>query len=304
MDTHLPEVWFASRDIRHHNQDREGRALNAQKKVEAAKQQKPGTINIHGKEYQTVALRVQMFREAHPDWSLTTSVMDRDAQCVVMQATIADTEGRVIATGHAEEYRTSSQINKTSALENAETSAIGRALAALGLGGTEFATANEVQNAIHQQGNPGEDARDPTIPGITKIRNNLNKLRRDGSKIDADEVGALEAFNELVSANADDLTKIKEAGHSLWTGMGEDFDGFRAWIKRRREELTPQEESASYQLLVSTLMECTTRPELDAWTQKNMALVDILCDEERRKFEQHYDEAEATILAAAPLGAG
>ncbi len=99
----------------------------------------------------TVALRVQKFREAYPTWSLTSEVLFRDSDCVVMKSIIADETGRVLATGHAEEYRKSSQINGTSALENAETSAHGRSLAALGIGGTEFASANEVQNAIHQQ---------------------------------------------------------------------------------------------------------------------------------------------------------
>jgi hypothetical protein len=110
-----------------------------------------GIVNIRGKEYQTVALRVQKFREAHPTWALTSEVLFRDAECVVMKSIIADETGRVLATGHAEEYRNNGQINGTSALENAETSAHGRALAALGIGGTEFASANEVQNAIHQQ---------------------------------------------------------------------------------------------------------------------------------------------------------
>jgi hypothetical protein len=110
-----------------------------------------GIVNIKGKEYMTVALRVQKFREAYPTWSLTSEVLFRDSDCVVMKSIIADETGRVLATGHAEEYRKSSQINGTSALENAETSAHGRSLAALGIGGTEFASANEVQNAIHQQ---------------------------------------------------------------------------------------------------------------------------------------------------------
>lgn len=112
-----------------------------------------GITNIRGKEYQTVALRVTKFRADKEDWSLTTEIVSRDADCVVMKATIANEQGRILATGHAEEYRKSSQVNKTSALENAETSAIGRALAAAGWGGTEFASANEVQNAIHQQEN-------------------------------------------------------------------------------------------------------------------------------------------------------
>lgn len=110
-----------------------------------------GITNIRGKEYQTVALRVTKFRADKEEWSLTTEIVSRDEECVVMKATISNEQGRVLATGHAEEYRKSSQVNKTSALENAETSAIGRALAAAGYGGTEFASANEVQNAIHQQ---------------------------------------------------------------------------------------------------------------------------------------------------------
>lgn len=124
--------------------------MNAPARIET------GIVDIRGKQYETVALRVQKFRAAHPDKSLTTEMIVRDDECVVMRAIIADEAGRVLATGHSEEYREASQINRTSALENAETSAIGRALAAYGFGGTEFATANEVANAIHQQGAGGQ----------------------------------------------------------------------------------------------------------------------------------------------------
>jgi len=115
-----------------------------------------GIVNIRGKEYMTVALRVQNFREVHPDWSIVTQIVHRDENEVVMVAAILDEQNRIIATGHAEEKRKASQINSTSALENCETSAIGRCLASAGFGGSEFASANEVQNAIQQQ-NPGVD---------------------------------------------------------------------------------------------------------------------------------------------------
>lgn len=111
-----------------------------------------GVVNIHGRTYETVALRVKKFREgAGKELTLCTEVVERNDEWVVMKAIIAAPDGRIYATGHAEEKRSSSQINRTSALENAETSAIGRALAAFGLGGTEFATADEVANAIGQQ---------------------------------------------------------------------------------------------------------------------------------------------------------
>lgn len=112
------------------------------------------TVNIHGKEYETVASRVQRFREEHgTEFSIQTEIINIDESVVVMKASIA--KGfTLIATGHAEERRDASQINRTSALENCETSAIGRALAAFGMAGTEFASADEVANAIGQQNKP------------------------------------------------------------------------------------------------------------------------------------------------------
>ena len=114
-----------------------------------------GIVNIHGKDYKTVAKRVDEFRSEHKtDFAIITSIVDRDENTVVMKAEIIDKDGRTIATGYAEEHRTASQINKTSALENCETSAIGRALANFGLGGGEYASADEVANAISQQAAP------------------------------------------------------------------------------------------------------------------------------------------------------
>ena len=66
-----------------------------------------------------------------------------------MQGTITNGDGEVIAQGHAHEVRGSSNINKTSYIENCETSAVGRALAMLGIGiDTSIASANEVEDAI------------------------------------------------------------------------------------------------------------------------------------------------------------
>lgn len=137
-----------------------------------------GKVNIHGKEYETVALRVQRFRESHgTDYSIITEVLHRSEQCVVMIARILDGNGRIIATGHAEEYRTTSSINKTSALENCETSAIGRALAAFGMGGTEFASADEVANAItRKQPAQPEPQPQPEQPQTTIVQSTIDTL--------------------------------------------------------------------------------------------------------------------------------
>ena len=109
-----------------------------------------GIVSIHGKQYKTVALRVGEFRVDHPEWGIETSIHTANDEIVIMRAIIFNGE-QIIGTGYAEEQRGSSMINKTSALENCETSAIGRALAACGYAGTEYASANEVENAIHQQ---------------------------------------------------------------------------------------------------------------------------------------------------------
>lgn len=129
-----------------------------------------GTVTIHGKEYKTVALRVGEFRSEHPEWGIITDIVESGDDRVVMRAAILNQDSRVIGTGYAEEVRNSTQINRTSALENCETSAIGRALAACGYGGTEYASANEVQNAIAQQEQhrfkPGE--KEKIITGVRK----------------------------------------------------------------------------------------------------------------------------------------
>jgi len=107
-------------------------------------------IKIHGKEYRTVAERVNEIHEVKLEaLSIETELVSWEQSVVVFKATITTPQGTF--TGHAYEHEGSSQINKTSALENCETSAIGRALASAGYAGSEFASANEVKNAIHQQ---------------------------------------------------------------------------------------------------------------------------------------------------------
>ena len=125
-----------------------------------------GVVPIHGKKYKTVALRIQEFREKHPEYTILTELVEANDVLVVFKATIS-WEGVVISTGYAEEVRTASNINRTSALENCETSAVGRALAFFGLAGSEIASADEVVNAINEQNkNATED-----LEKITKEHN-------------------------------------------------------------------------------------------------------------------------------------
>jgi len=110
------------------------------------------TVNIKGKEYVEVNERLIYFRKTYPNYSLTSEVLEKTDKSILIIATISDEKDRVIATGLAEEEKGSTFINKTSYVENCETSAWGRALANFGIGlDTSVASANEVQNAIAQQ---------------------------------------------------------------------------------------------------------------------------------------------------------
>jgi hypothetical protein len=130
-----------------------------------------GKVNIRGKEYLTVAYRIKQFRVDHPDWQIHTDIIKMDDDRVVVRAEIADSAGVTVATGHAEEKRSASQINQTSALENCESSAVGRALAFAGYGGSEIASADEVQNAIYQQEN-----KNPRVEKMTAAVNACGSL--------------------------------------------------------------------------------------------------------------------------------
>jgi len=136
-----------------------------------------GIVNIHGRAYKTVALRVGEFRADCPitdGWSITTTILKDADDIVIIKASMGHPDGRVVATGLAEEKRGASQINRTSALENCETSAIGRMLAAAGYGGSEYASANEVENAIQQQ-----DGGDPEPESRNGMRIALDDAQRD-----------------------------------------------------------------------------------------------------------------------------
>ena len=109
------------------------------------------TIKIHNNDYATVALRIGIFRRnLGTTAAISTSVLFHDDKKVIVKAEVF-IDGKLISTGLAEELRSASRINQTSALENAETSAVGRALAMLGLTNDRIASAEEVSAAIVQQ---------------------------------------------------------------------------------------------------------------------------------------------------------
>ena len=109
------------------------------------------SISIHGKQYFPVAPRIGTLRRVlGSSLSITTEIISIDKDTVVVKAT-GSIDGKILATGHAEEKRTASRINQTSALENAETSSIGRMCSFLGITNDQIASSEEISAALEQQ---------------------------------------------------------------------------------------------------------------------------------------------------------
>jgi hypothetical protein len=161
-----------------------------------------GIVRIHGKAYSTVARRVALFRKRYPatsGWSIITTVEKYDDDAVTMCCCISNPEGIVIASGWARDGRSDSNRHKTSWVEIAETSAVGRALAFLDeefMGDDlQIASADEVINArqaqsgaqpseMQAQGQPKETMFDSYLARIEDA-DNAEQLKSLGKGINA-----------------------------------------------------------------------------------------------------------------------
>ena len=137
-------------------------------------------------------------------------------------------KNKFLATGIAEEIRGSSHVNMTSALENAQTSSLGRALTMIGISGNEFASADEMagverkekSNDIANQDAPPSDA---------------------GSKVKHKTLISKEDLRQLISAakHLGDLNKIL-MNHDTLLQEHKDLNDLFAKEKKRMEEGTPK----------------------------------------------------------------
>jgi hypothetical protein len=169
------------------------------------------TISIHGKEsYATVSLRVGVARRVlGTALDIVTKIVSIDANTVVMQADVY-IDGQHVSTGHAEEKRTASKINQTSALENCETSATGRALAFLGFISDGIASAEEVSAAIVQQDK--------------KIQQALKELEAVSHK---------GSYQEWLTRNKSMLGELKLKNPIAYTTFMEDFKSLKTNLQTK-----------------------------------------------------------------------
>ena len=174
--------------------------------MKAVNQANAKGLQLKGKKYTEVSTRVEVFRQHFKSYSLESDLVLDDGQRVVVKAYIRREDGTVVATGYAEEIRGSSNVNRTSAIENCETSAWGRALACLGLHGGQIASANELTAAKRK---------DTTI--IENLEADIKTKR------------TLVALNQWNQDNAVEITRLQN----------EDPDAFQrlynVWLERQEE---------------------------------------------------------------------
>lgn len=185
------------------------------------------TVDIKGKAYVQVNTRVVAFRKLFPMGCITTDIVSLENGVVVMKATVMDELGTVLGTGYAYEKETSSFINKTSYIENCETSAVGRALAMVGIGtDASMCSAEELVNAITNQNKPEvKQDNKKAEPSQKKIENSVISevkvkallARCDKEGVDPAKILKLYKVNSIA-----DLTEAKYANiNEFWDRLKE-----------------------------------------------------------------------------------
>ena len=141
------------------------------------------SIRIKGKEYITVNERLKHFRSSDDfkGWSITESIESLTEKEGIFKVVIKNSNGIEMTSAHAQEYRDSSYINKTSFVENGFTSALGRALGYLSIGiDTSIASAQEMQNEIHNQEKTKDDR---SWLNETQLRSTLKGTKKQAESV-------------------------------------------------------------------------------------------------------------------------
>lgn len=162
------------------------------------------TMDVKGKEYAMVNQRIKAFRMCYPEGTIETEMLSNVDGVCVFKAVVKNVE-IVLGVGHAYEKESSSYINKTSYIENCETSAVGRALGMCGFGiDTSVASYEEVANAIKNQ-EPAEPAK-ATKDQVQYILSNAteHELRRIVEAYKVEQISDLtedQAKKSIISIN-------------------------------------------------------------------------------------------------------
>ena len=140
-------------------------------------------IQIKGNDYVMVNERVMEFHRLYPNGSIETEIIEMTDRCITRTKVTPDVSNpNRYFTGIAYEKEGSNYINKTSFIEQCETSSVGRSLGFLNIGiGESIASAEEVSNAIHQQKSMNIDEADHMLSDESKERFNGEVISDDNT---------------------------------------------------------------------------------------------------------------------------
>ena len=219
---------------------------------------------IKGKSYLYVKDRNSIFRKHfgldvsyHSSYELTDpkvfNYIDKNGKEIhkfLPGSVIVKTEifykNKFLACGLAQEFRDSNHINVTSAMENCQTSSLGRALACLDLTGTEFASADEMQIAAHNgkaidelNNNDASDTQEKDKKHIPPIKDYEDDFSPDVSESEfarisaaldgvkhLGQLGSVYTKDEIPIESNEQLKKIYENKRALLTRNKPTDDGW------------------------------------------------------------------------------
>ena len=173
--------------------------------VEVNKELKKTYIQRINKEYVEVNQRVTAFRKIYPEGAIITDLISCENGMCIIKATVLDDKNNILSTGISYEKESASLVNKTSFIENCETSAVGRALGFLGIGiDTSICSADELSSALMSQPTDPAPSKEPVkyTPKNKKTPDNLEQLfkcescgeqivetkGKDGNTVTVDEI--------------------------------------------------------------------------------------------------------------------
>ena len=173
------------------------------------------TTDIKGKEYAEVNQRIKAFRMVYPEGAIHTELISLEGGVCVFKAMVYasgdKTVNTLLAVGHAYEKEGSSFINKTSYIENCETSAVGRALGFCGFGiDTSIASYEEVANAKMNQGGDRDVIVSQIMDFVSECGLDANKVFKKSKINGLDELPTERLDGMLKWLNSLDDTKRKE----------------------------------------------------------------------------------------------
>ena len=267
-----------------------------------------GKIELDGKKYTKVSTRLQVLRKNLGfNVRIKTDLLHIDEKLVVAKAEISifrDGQWFEVATGHAEEKRESSEINKFSAVENAETSAIGRALAALGLSGDEYASIEEIIFAKKRKesvegvsqinkNNESQSSKEKASPSLTNFL--LKLLRETGTETDKFlSHYKVKSITDLTTSQAEDgmhLLKRKKKSNLQQKAIDQ------AKKDQQQEALSVLQENENNEQKVKSFKKISVDDETEEIVEKNLPKVsdnsksdDIIMDDDFDKNSKNQND--------------